>query len=71
MGEDGEPTGLKLPYIVTIDEQSEQVLAIRRNYNEGDPYKNKINFFCSIQVFARTRLLWIRPVTHDRRYIKG
>ena len=27
------------------DEQSEQVLAIRRNYNEGDPYKNKINFF--------------------------
>lgn len=45
IGEDGEPTGLKLPYIVTIDEQSEQVLAIRRNYNEGDLYKNKINFF--------------------------
>ena len=44
-GEDGEPTGLKLPYIVTIDEQSEQVLAIRRNYNIGDAYKNKINFF--------------------------
>ena len=44
-GEDDEPTGLKLPYIVTIDEQSERVLAIRRNYNEGDPYKNKINFF--------------------------
>jgi len=41
----GEPTGLKLPYVVTIDEQSEQVLAIRRNFNEGDPYKNKINFF--------------------------
>jgi len=45
VGEDGEPTGLKLPYIVTVDEQSEQVLSIRRNYNEGDPYKNKINFF--------------------------
>tara|TARA_R110000782_G_scaffold85571_2_gene166305 strand:- start:1962 stop:4445 length:2484 start_codon:yes stop_codon:yes gene_type:complete len=44
-GEDGEPTGLKLPYIVTIDEPSEQVLSIRRNYNEGDPYANKINFF--------------------------
>ena len=44
-GEDGEPTGLKLPYIVTIDESSEQVLSIRRNYNEGDPYANKINFF--------------------------
>ena len=45
ISEDGEPTGLKLPYIVTIDEQSEQILAIRRNYNEGDPFKNKINFF--------------------------
>tara|TARA_R110000851_G_scaffold149763_3_gene290440 strand:+ start:1 stop:2157 length:2157 start_codon:yes stop_codon:yes gene_type:complete len=44
-GEDGEPTGLKLPYIVTIDESSEQVLSIRRNYNEGDLYANKINFF--------------------------
>jgi hypothetical protein len=44
-GEDGEPTGLKLPFIVTIDEQSEKVLAIRRNYVEGDPYKNKVNFF--------------------------
>ena len=44
-GENNEPTGLKLPYIVTIDEGSEQVLAIRRNYNEGDLYKNKINFF--------------------------
>ena len=44
-GEDGEPTGLKLPYIVTIDESSEQVLSIRRNYNERDLYKNKINFF--------------------------
>jgi hypothetical protein len=44
-GEDGEPTGLKLPYIVTIDEQAEKVLAIRRNYVEGDVFKNKVNFF--------------------------
>jgi hypothetical protein len=42
---DGNPTGLKLPYIVTIDESSQTVLAIRRNYVEGDPYKNKINYF--------------------------
>jgi len=41
----GEPTGLKLPYIVTIDEQSNQILAIRRNYNPNDPTKNKINYF--------------------------
>ena len=41
----GQPTGLKLPYIITIDESSEAVLAIRRNYIEGDPLKNKINYF--------------------------
>jgi hypothetical protein len=41
----GEPTGLKLPYIITIDENSETVLAIRRNYLEQDPLKNKINYF--------------------------
>ena len=42
---DGDPTGLKLPYIITIDEDSETVLAIRRNYEESDPLKNKINYF--------------------------
>ena len=41
----GMPTGLKLPYIVTIEEDSEQVLSIRRNYIEADPLKNKINYF--------------------------
>tara|TARA_R110000850_G_scaffold21324_2_gene62941 strand:- start:1845 stop:4352 length:2508 start_codon:yes stop_codon:yes gene_type:complete len=45
VGEDGEPTGLKLPYIVTIDEQSQKVLSVRRNYVETDPRKAKINFF--------------------------
>jgi hypothetical protein len=36
LGEDGEPTGIKLPYVVTIDETSGRVLAIRRNWIEGD-----------------------------------
>lgn len=45
VGEDGDPTGLKLPYIVTIDEDSQQVLAVRRNWNEQDPSKRKINYF--------------------------
>jgi chaperonin GroES len=34
--EDGNPTGIKLPYVVTIDEGSGRVLAIRRNWIEGD-----------------------------------
>lgn len=42
---DGKPTGLKLPYIMTIDESSQRVLAIRRNYLENDPLKQKINYF--------------------------
>ena len=42
---EGRPTGLKLPYIITIDEDSTSVLAIRRNYQETDPLKNKINYF--------------------------
>ena len=45
VGEDGDPTGLKLPYIVTIDEDSQQVLSVRRNWREEDPSKRKINYF--------------------------
>ena len=44
-GMDGEPTGIMLPYIITIDENSSQVLSIRRNYKEGDPLKKKIEYF--------------------------
>ena len=43
--QNGNPTGLKLPYIVTIDEASQRVLAIRRNFVENDMLKNKINYF--------------------------
>ena len=45
VGEDGEPTGVKLPYIVTIDSGSGEILSIRRNYKEDDPIKNKIEYF--------------------------
>ena len=34
--EDGELTGIKLPYIVTIEKGSNKVLAVRRNWNEDD-----------------------------------
>jgi hypothetical protein len=45
MSAQGQPTGLKLPYIITIDESSQRVLSIRRNYAENDPLKQKINYF--------------------------
>ena len=41
----GEPTGIKLPYIVTIEENSREILAIRRNYEINDPKKTKIQYF--------------------------
>jgi len=43
--ETGEATGIKLPYIVTIEEGSREVLAIRRNYEANDPKKKRINYF--------------------------
>ena len=45
VGPDGEPTGIKLPYIVTVEEGSRKVLSIRRNFAPNDPLKNKIQYF--------------------------
>ena len=42
---DGEQTGIKLPYIVTIDEGSSKVLSVRRNWSEGDEYYRKVQYF--------------------------
>ena len=35
------PTGIALPYIVTIDKSTSEILAIRRNWYEDDPLKLK------------------------------
>ena len=43
--EDGEFTGIKIPYVVTISQDNGQILAIRRNYLEDDEKKQKINYF--------------------------
>lgn len=40
---EGEETGIKLPYIVTI--ANNKVLSVRRNYREEDPLKQRINYF--------------------------
>ena len=42
---EGNLTGVKLPYIVTIDSNSNNILSIYRNYAETDPLKNKIEYF--------------------------
>ena len=43
--EDGEPTGIKEPYVVTISQDNGQILSIRRNYREDDENKKKIQYF--------------------------
>ena len=43
--EDGEPTGIKVPYIVTLSLDNGQVLSVRRNYREDDKRKKKIAYF--------------------------
>lgn len=44
-GEDGEETGIKLPYIVTVDKSTQKVLAIRRNWKPTDKLKHKRTHF--------------------------
>jgi hypothetical protein len=43
--EDGKPTGIALPYIVTIEKGTQNVLAIRRNWRPEDETKQKRNHF--------------------------
>ena len=45
VGPDGQPTGIKLPYVVTLEDGSQQVLSIRRNFAPNDPLKKKIQYF--------------------------
>jgi hypothetical protein len=45
LDDEGEPTGIKVPYVVTLSEDNGQVLSIRRNYQEDDELKRKIQYF--------------------------
>ena len=45
MDEDGEPTGIRLPYVVTLDETSSRVVGVRRNWVEGDELKCRREYF--------------------------
>ena len=42
---DIEDDEVPLPYIVTVEQQSRQILSIRRNYKQDDPNKEKVNHF--------------------------
>ena len=53
-GEDGEPTGIKLPYVVTVSQAGQKVLSIRRNYNPQDPLRKKINYFVQFKFLPGT-----------------
>jgi len=43
--EDGNPTGIALPYVVTIDQGTNEVLSVYRNWNEEDPNKERRQHF--------------------------
>jgi hypothetical protein len=43
--QDGEPTGIKLPYIVTLEEGSKEVLSVKRNWDAQDAKKEKKQYF--------------------------
>ena len=45
LDDDGEPTGIALPYVVTLEKGSQEVLSIRRNWNPEDKKKAKRNHF--------------------------
>ena len=47
--ENGEPTGIALPYVVSIDKSSRKILSIRRNWYEDDPVRMKREHFVHYQ----------------------
>ena len=54
LDENGEPTGIKLPYIVTIAQSNNKILSIRRNYQPTDPIKKKIQYFVQFKFLPGT-----------------
>ena len=54
VGEDGEPTGIKIPYIITIAQATQDVLSIRRNYSPQDPLKKKKDYFVQFKFLPGT-----------------
>jgi hypothetical protein len=54
MDANGNETGIKLPYVITVSQAGNKVLSIRRNYKAEDPKKNKINYFVQFKFLPGT-----------------
>jgi len=54
LDENGVPTGIKLPYVITFAEVNQTILSIRRNFKVDDPLKNKINYFVQFKFLPGT-----------------
>ena len=51
---EGEPTEIKLPYIITIAQANNKILSIRRNYQPTDALRKKINYFVQFKFLPGT-----------------
>ena len=54
MDENGMPTGIKLPYVITFADDNQTILSIRRNFKVDDPLKKKIDYFVQFKFLPGT-----------------
>ena len=52
--ENGMPTGIKLPYIITFADDNQTILSIRRNFRVDDPLKKKVDYFVQFKFLPGT-----------------
>ena len=51
---DGEETGIKLPYVITVAQSNQKILSIRRNYRPEEKLRKKINYFVQFKFLPGT-----------------
>jgi hypothetical protein len=69
MDEEGEATGIKLPYIVTMDGDSGKILSVVRNYREHDPMRRKRDYFVHFKFLPGFGFYGFGLTAYDRRII--
>ena len=65
--DDDNDNAVAFPYVITIDYNNQKVVSVRRNWREDDEMKKRRDWFVSYKFFARTWVLRLWPVSHDRR----